>query len=212
MAKKRGGLAGLYDRNKGLVRMGATIGATLLGGPAAGAATGAAFRGLDREGKRGIGFNVGQGALGAIEGYGIGKGTMAAKNLLTGAQALPQFASKVGITGGPETMVTGAEGGGSLTQRARDLFSLAQQRGGKTFGSSEILGGIAKGLYGERQDARDAALTREKLAQEQRQFDASLGLKTREADIAAAQEADRKRREDELMAARARIRAMFGGA
>ena len=212
MAKKRGGLAGLYDRNKGLVRMGATIGATLLGGPAAGAATGAAFRGLDREGKRGIGFNVGQGALGAIEGYGIGKGTMAAKNLLTGAQALPQFASKVGITGGPEAMVTGAEGGGSLTQRARDLFSLAQQKGGKTFGSSEILGGIAKGLYGERQDARDAALTREKLAQEQRQFDASLGLKTREADIAAAQEADRKRREDELMAARARIRAMFGGA
>lgn len=212
MAKKRGGLAGLYDRNKGLIRTGATIGASLLGGPLAGAATGAAFRGLDREGKRGIGFDVGQGALGGIEGYGIGKGTEAAKNLLTGAKTLPQFASKVGLTGGPEAMVTGAEGGGSLTQRARDLFSLAQQKGGKTFGSSEILGGIAKGLYGERQANRQMDFEREKMEQAQRQFDATLGLKTRETDILAAQEADRKRREDELMAARARIRAMFGGA
>lgn len=210
MAKKRGGLAGLYDRNKGLIRTGATIGATLLGGPAAGAATGAAFRGLDREGKRGIGFNVGQGALGAIEGYGVGRGTMAAKNLLTGAKAAGAAAGRYDYMTDP--LAEPNAGGGSLTQRARDLFSLAQQQGGKTFGSSEILGGIARGLYGERRDAREAALAREKLAQEQRQFDASLGLKTREADIAAAQEADRKRREDELMAARARIRAMFGGA
>jgi hypothetical protein len=50
------------------------------------------------------------------------------------------------------------------------------------------------------------------MAEERRQFDASLGLKTRETDILAAQEADRKRREDELMAARAAVRAMFGGA
>lgn len=107
---------------------------------------------------------------------------------------------------------SGGAGAGTLTQRARDLFSLAQQQGGKAFGSSEILGGIAKGLYGERQAGRDAALAREKMAEERRQFDASLGLRTREADIAAAQEADRKRREDELMKARAAIRAMFGGA
>jgi hypothetical protein len=83
MARKRGGLAGLYDRNKGLIRTGATIGATLLGGPAAGAATGAAFRGLDREGKRGIGFDVGRGALGAVEGYGVGKLTQGAQAGIT---------------------------------------------------------------------------------------------------------------------------------
>lgn len=214
MARKRGGLAGLYDRNKGLIRTGATIGASLLGGPLAGAATGAAFRGLDREGKRGIGFDVGQGALGGIEGYAMGRGVEGAKGLLTGAKTLPPALMKVGVTGGPEAVITGSggAGAGTLTQRARDLFSLAQQQGGKAFGSSEILGGIAKGLYGERQAGRTEALTREKMAEERRQFDASLGLRTREADIAAAQEADRKRREDELMKARATIRAMFGGA
>lgn len=214
MARKRGGLAGLYDRNKGLIRTGATIGASLLGGPLAGAATGAAFRGLDREGKRGIGFDVGQGALGGIEGYAMGKGTQNIQGLLTGAKTLPPAMMRVGVAGGPEAVMTGSGGAGTgtLTQRARDLFSLAQQQGGKAFGSSEILGGIAKGLYGERQAGRDAALAREKMAEERRQFDASLGLRTREADIAAAQEADRKRREEELMKARATIRAMFGGA
>lgn len=84
MARKRGGLAGLYDRNKGLIRTGATIGASLLGGPMAGAATGAAFRGLDREGKRGIGFDIGQGLRGGLEGYAIGQGTQGVKGLLTG--------------------------------------------------------------------------------------------------------------------------------
>ena len=85
MARKRGGLAGLYDRNKGLIRTGATIGASLLGGPLAGAATGAAFRGLDREGKRGIGFDIGQGLRGGLEGYAVGQGTQGVKALLTGA-------------------------------------------------------------------------------------------------------------------------------
>jgi hypothetical protein len=212
MARKRGGLAGLYDRNKGAIRTGATIGASLLGGPMAGAATGAAFRGLDREGKRGIGFDIGQGALGGIEGYALGKGTQGVKGLLTGAKTLPPALMKVGVTGGPETMVTGSGGAGTLTQRAKDLFSLANQKTGNKLGSYEMLGDIVKGLYGTRKDMRENALEREKLDQAQRQFDATLGLKTRETNIMAAQEADRKRREDELMAARAAVRAMFGGA
>lgn len=73
MAKKRGGLAGLYDRNKGLFRTAAILGGTALGGPAGGALAGAAMRGLDRPGKRGIGFDVGQGIRGGIEGYAMGK-------------------------------------------------------------------------------------------------------------------------------------------
>lgn len=85
MAKKRGGLAGIYDRNKGLVRTAAILGATALGGPAAGAAAGAAIRGLDREGQRGIGFDVGQGIRGGIEGYTVGKlGQSAAGALKSG--------------------------------------------------------------------------------------------------------------------------------
>lgn len=82
MAKKRGGLAGLYDRNKGLFRTAAILGGTALGGPAGGAAAGAAFRGLDRPGKRGIGFDVGQGLRGAAEGYTIGKTAVGAKQAI----------------------------------------------------------------------------------------------------------------------------------
>ena len=83
MAKKRGGLAGLYDRNKGLFRTAAILGGTALGGPAGGAAAGAAFRGLDRPGKRGIGFDVGQGLRGAAEGYTIGKTAIGAKQAIS---------------------------------------------------------------------------------------------------------------------------------
>jgi hypothetical protein len=83
MARKRGGLAGLYDRNKGLIRTGASMLAGAAGGPLAGAAVGAAMRGLDREGKRGIGFDVGQGVRGGIEGALAGKGGQMARSGIT---------------------------------------------------------------------------------------------------------------------------------
>jgi hypothetical protein len=73
MAKKRGGLAGLYDRNKGIFRTAAILGGTALGGPAGGALAGAAMRGLDRPGKRGIGFDPFAALPGAVEGYAMGK-------------------------------------------------------------------------------------------------------------------------------------------
>ena len=76
-AKKRGGVAGAYDRNKALVQAAAPILAGLLipGAQAglAGAVTGGLFKGLDREGKSGIGLDIGQAARGAISGYGMGK-------------------------------------------------------------------------------------------------------------------------------------------
>ena len=121
MAKKRGGLAGLYDRNKGLIRTASTIGASLLGGPGAGAAVGAAFRGLDRPGQRGIGFDVGQGARGAMEGYSIGsmtKGAQAGLGKLFGAKtaapALDMGTINADIArgmGGGAPGATGAAGG-----------------------------------------------------------------------------------------------------
>lgn len=107
MARKRGGLAGLYDRNKGLIRTGATIGASLLGGPLAGAATGAAFRGLDREGKRGIGFDIGQGLRGGIEGYAIGQGTQGVQGLLTGGGRAAAGAAAGPIAPQPAVGATG---------------------------------------------------------------------------------------------------------
>ena len=73
MARKRGGLAGFYDRNKGVLQTLAPIAAGAIGGPLAGAAVGAAMRGFDRPGQSGIGLDLGQAAMGGITGYGAGK-------------------------------------------------------------------------------------------------------------------------------------------
>lgn len=87
MAKKRGGLAGLYDRNKGVIQSAAPVLAGMVGGPLAGAAVGAAMRGLDREGKSGIGFDLGQGLQGGLSGYGSGAAGAGIKNMFTGQLA-----------------------------------------------------------------------------------------------------------------------------
>lgn len=72
MAKKRGGIAGFYDRNKSVIKPVATGLAGMFGTPALGAAVGAAFGGLDREGKSGIGFDVKGAAKGGLSGYAAG--------------------------------------------------------------------------------------------------------------------------------------------
>jgi hypothetical protein len=73
MARRRGGLAGIWDRNKKFIKPIATVGAGLLTGGAGGALVGGLMNGLDREGKGGIGFDLGKGAMGAVTGYGAGK-------------------------------------------------------------------------------------------------------------------------------------------
>jgi hypothetical protein len=73
MARKRGGLAGIWDRNKKIIKPIATLAAGALTGGAGGALVGGLMGGLDREGKGGIGFDVGQGAMGAAKGFGMGK-------------------------------------------------------------------------------------------------------------------------------------------
>lgn len=81
--RKRGGLAGIWDRNKNVIRP-VVSGALGLVNPALGVAAGAAMRGLDRPGKGGIGLDVGQAVRGGLEGYGAGA---AASGLKGGAQA-----------------------------------------------------------------------------------------------------------------------------
>ena len=67
-----------------------------------------------------------------------------------------------------------------------------------------LLSGIGKGIMGVRQGALDQQAADAALNQRKYEFDKTYG-------IDAAQEADRKRREDELMAQRAAFRAMFTG-
>ena len=223
MAKKRGGLAGLYDRNKGLFRTAAILGGTALGGPAGGAAAGAAFRGLDRPGKRGIGFDVGQGIQGGLEGYLMGKTASGLKGMFapSAAPSLPAPNMMVGVTpgmGGVTSPVTASVArsaapspDGNMIQQ---LFSgLTQRQGtGNRPLYYDLLSGLGKGLYSERQSQRTEALSRDRLAEERRQFEAMMGLRQQDAAIAAAQEADRKRREEQLMANRDALRALFTGA
>jgi hypothetical protein len=109
MAKKRGGIAGFYDRNKGAIKTIAPIAAGFIPGvgPAIGAALGAALGG-DREGKGYFGgFDVGGAVQGGLSGYGGAKLGQAAKGGL----------AKM-FTGGvsPVDKLTGAPKMGVMTQ------------------------------------------------------------------------------------------------
>lgn len=93
MARKRGGLAGFWDREKKWL---APVSEGLVGmipgvGPLAAAGLGAAIGGLDRPGQRGIGFDAGGAVKGGLTGYGMGQlGSMAKggiQNLLTAGQS-----------------------------------------------------------------------------------------------------------------------------
>lgn len=84
MARKRGGLAGIWDRNKQIIKPLATGVAGALTGGAGAAVLGGLMSGLDREGKKGIGFDIGQGVKGAVQGYGTGAAGAGVKGLLTG--------------------------------------------------------------------------------------------------------------------------------
>lgn len=110
MAKKRGGLAGVWDRNKGVIKKVAPIAAGFIPGvgPAVGAALGAAMGGLDRPGKSGIGLDVGGAVRGGLEGYGGAKLGQAAKGGLAKmftASPLDKLtgAPQVGLTAGGPT-------------------------------------------------------------------------------------------------------------
>lgn len=75
MARKRGGVAGLWDRKKDWIRaiVPAALGAIPGVGVPLAVGAGAAMRGLDRPGKRGIGLDIGEGVRGGLEGYGLGR-------------------------------------------------------------------------------------------------------------------------------------------
>ncbi|MFA6167794.1 MAG: hypothetical protein WC700_14330, partial [Gemmatimonadaceae bacterium] len=81
LGKKRGGIAGVYDRNKSAIPAAQTALAMLPGiGPLISAGIGG-LRGFDREGEGGIGYDVGTGLKGAATGYAAGM----AGNALQGA-------------------------------------------------------------------------------------------------------------------------------
>jgi hypothetical protein len=198
MARKRGGLAGLYDRNKGVIQKAAPVLAGVVGGPLAGAAVGAAMRGLDREGKSGIGFDVGQGLRGGMEGYAggaAGKGLKgmftAGMNKMSAASAAKKLASKE-LTGAPTVGLTAnAPSAASLygnipmptagampdiaTQMASPVKSgamdVAKKAGGFLERNQSMLAGAAKGVAGVMGSRAEGDAAADRLALEQSRFD-----------------------------------------
>ena len=215
MARKRGGLAGLYDRNKGLIRTASTIGASLLGGPGAGAAVNAAFRGFDRPGQRGIGFDLGQGAQGAVEGYGIGSMTKSAQSGLgrlfgaRGAAAggglpaeLPGMDMTPRLTPGmTRSSVGGMDLTGGPSMAARPVGSLAAQATRDTDSARSRVKSAASAVGSGLKRAAKAAPEYQKTAE------MILGalpspetaIKEREAAVLEARQALEQQQFDELM-------------
>jgi len=117
--KKRGGVAGTYDRNKELVQAALPVlagmflpGSSML----TGALAGGLGRGLDREGKGGIGLDLGQAAKGAMTGAALGQ--------LGGAAGSKLGVAKLGAGAAPLPPMP-AQGAGIESVGARTASAVA---------------------------------------------------------------------------------------
>ena len=128
MARKRGGLAGIYDRNKKYIKTLAPIAAGFIPGvgPAIGAALGAAM-GADTEGKGYFkGFDAGGAAMGGLSGYGGAKLGQSAKGGLAkmftgkGASSIANIPSATSVMpqGLSSNVLSGAGGAGAAPTAA----------------------------------------------------------------------------------------------
>jgi hypothetical protein len=218
MARKRGGLAGIYDRNKKLIKTIAPIAAGFIPGvgPLIGAGLGAALGG-DTEGKGYFkGFNTGGAIKGGVSGYAGAKLGQAAKgglgNMFTGG-GIPKLPSATSIMPGglsPDVIY----GGGQMAGGVPSSYKVGQAIGsGARFikENEDILGKVAGGIQAERKDARadeQARLTREETA---RMFDEQQKLRVRQQGNLDQTAMMDKQQFDELNANRARLRALLTG-
>lgn len=131
----RGGIAGIYDRNKDYINPAMELGLGLIPGvgPALAAGYGAAT-GFDREGEGGIGYDPMKGAVGAVSGYGLGKvggalgnaaqtgARVAAGNgLMTGIkEGAKTLLPSGGVAGAAKSLLGGGEGGSMSGLSAKD--------------------------------------------------------------------------------------------
>ena len=148
--RKRGGLAGILDRNKQIIKPVVSGALGLVPGIGMGLAAGAGalMSGLDREGKGGIGFDAKQGVSGALQGaaaggaarFGkglLGRGAQGAAPLADGMQASATQAARVAdpVRGG---MVSIGGGGGA----APSMGAGAAVPAGQTMGGRGLMRGL----------------------------------------------------------------------
>ena len=149
MARKRGGLAGIWDRNKGIIKTLAPIALGAIPGvgvPLA-AAAGAAMGGLDRPGKGGIGLDIGGAIKGGVTGY---LGGQTGKGIAGGVKSL--LAPKADISS------TLAKTSGMLDEANAQILSKPAFGGAPTNFVQVTGGGMpAAEIDAMRQSARAAA-------------------------------------------------------
>jgi len=199
MARKRGGIAGFYDRNKGLIQK--AVPAALSFIPGAGiplaAGAGALMRGLDRPGKAGIGFDPFAALKGGVEGAVVGAGTQGARALLTGGGPLAGTVPKIGGGGAKGAAKLTADGiprmplgltGNEPAQSMKFTQALLQP---------QVLSGAVQGGLSMLPDAKSAAMEEQtklgqgQLALQQAQFE--------EEKRRAQMEEERRRKIAELL-------------
>lgn len=154
--RKRGGLAGIWDRNKNIIKPLATgiVGAIPGLGPMAAAGLGAAMGGLDRPGRGGVGLDLGGAVRGGLQGYGAGRvGEMArggASRLLgRGATEAAGNVQRVASPmGGSVEVGRLAEGytPGSAPMARRGLARALGGEAGQAFGMGGASGRLGRGL------------------------------------------------------------------
>lgn len=178
--KKRGGLAGFYDRNKQLIQAGLPTLAGLLApgaGVVAGAITGGLARGLDRPGQGGVGLDTSAAARGALAGAGLGATGSAARTGLRKlfgsaeapkpvtagnmpgpvpgqAVATPGYGEQIGVAAATPaaTPAPSAPAGGMADQAAYDRMMANAGGGAGTAGAAQP-GRMGRLLAGFRENA-----------------------------------------------------------
>jgi hypothetical protein len=228
MARKRGGIAGFYDRNKKAIKTIAPIAAGFIPGvgPLIGAGLGAALGG-DTEGKGYFkGFNTGGAIKGGVTGYGGAKLGQAAKGglgrIFTGggvpsmsASTLPSATSV--MPGGLSDDVIMR--GGNMAANVSGGGMPGSYKVGKAIGSGarflkdneDTIGKIAGGVQAIRKDALADEQIRLQREENARVFDEQQKLRVRQQANLDQDAMMTKQQFDELNANRARLRAILTG-
>lgn len=152
MAKKRGGLAGFYDKNKKVIKPVAAGLAGMLGTPALGAAVGAAFGGLDREGKKGIGVDLGGAVKGGLSGYAAGGAGQALGRMAGIGKVGALERAGEGLSGGLKNLLTGGKSAASGAEVPSIL-----PRSSQALPSSPEMGGFRPDMSGVSASTREIA-------------------------------------------------------
>lgn len=158
--RKRGGIAGLYDRNKAVVQAAVPTLAGMLipGGAIAGAVAGGLARGLDRPGKSGIGLDLGQAAQGALTGAALGsagKYLGGKMGIGPGAVPAPAAAAPAGTPAPTAGNMPGPAPGETMRTvgYGQDIGTAGAGTGVVTSGGTQQPGRMGKLLAGFRENA-----------------------------------------------------------